>query len=219
MRELRYNKKLVLMLICGHTGYALAAAAACSYGNWLLGTYQTDAWKIAAGIVGAESAFMLVAAVFAVFMPNRLITYAACGVNMAFALALLLFAYPLVKLFDVQPSQFEILIHSLRSSAAVILISGTVCILSRLLFPTDSFKKLLIADIAATAVSVAVPFLLIRIYGIVSLSFSNIMQPMAAVFPLLFLNKDSNMTVRKNAGKPQASKYPYLEEYKRKKGQ
>ena len=219
MRELRYNKKLVLMLICGHIGYALAAAAACSYGNWLLGTYQTDAWKIAAGIVGAESAFMLIAAVFAVFMPNRFTTYAAGGVNMAFALALLLFAYPLVKLFDVRPDLVESLIHSLRSIAAVILISGTVCILSRLLFRTDSFKKLLTADIAATAISVAVPFFLIRIYGTVSLSFSNIMQPMAAVFPLLFLNKDSNMTVRKHAGKLKPSKYPYLEEYKRKKGQ
>lgn len=219
MRELRYNKKLVLMLICGHTGYALAVAAACSYGHWFLGTYHTDAWKIASGIVGAESAFMLVAAVFAVFIPNRFITYAACGINMAFALALLLFAYPLVKLFDVRPDLVESLIHSLRSSAAVILISGTVCILSRLLFRTDSFRKLLIADIAATAVSVAVPFFIIRIYGMEGLSFSNIMQPMAAVFPLLFLNKDSNMTVRKNAGKPQASKYPYLEEYKRKKGQ
>ena len=219
MGERRYNKKLVLMLICGHIGYALAAAAACSYGCYFLGTNYTDAWKIAAGIVGAESAFMLIAAVFAVFMPNRFITYAACGINTVFAFALLLFAYPLVKLFDVQPSQFEILIHSLRSIAAVILISGTVCILSRLLFPTDSFKKLLIADIAATAVSVAVPFFLIRIYSTESLSFSNIMQPMAAVFPLLFLNKDSNMTVRKHAGKPQPSKYPYLEEYKRKKGQ
>ena len=220
MSKLKFNKALTLALIVGIVGYFISVFMAGIFVD-NIGTIAKEGYGAGLPIVGLLGIAAIICTIAGVFKAIRILTYSACAINVLGSLLLFIAPAYIAQIFIRSPEIMSYSTAYIRMSAIIILIISIACIVAGILVKNWSIQKYIAVVAAAAAASVLLSFLMISgmlgmpAMGLAGAGFSNIVQPTAAVLPLILFNKEESFIVKENKTHKSETQYSYLEEYKK----
>ncbi len=215
----KYNGKLAILCFIGMIGKQFTPVL-ISMITAFLGVSALAAYSVGNTAINLVSACISIVTLIAVFKPNNILTYIACGIELLLILLCFITPQGIMILFNSSPEIFPYGTDYLTVSSLVMLEVSIACVLFRIIVNESSLKIYIIITIAGIVLSVLIPLVLTIILqmGTAGLGFSNIIQPIITIMPLLMLNTKGNLTAEMKGDPAPAKKseHSYLDEYKRK---
>ena len=210
------NSKLAVYAFAGIAALFLAGALCPVLCISFIGSNALAAYSLSNTLILLLTVLIMTCTTIAVFRPNPILTFIACGIEVLGSIIFLIAPSPLLQMFSIPPDCLDMGRLFLQTSGIVMLVLAAACILFRVIVKKIDFIPYVIVLGVTTFLSILVPFLMMTIlgYGMISSALSTIVQPFAVILPILMLNMD-----RTENGKPagqKTSSRPYLDEYKRK---
>ena len=201
MNEQKLNGKLAILRLIGGAAYSFSTFFVSFLTARFLGTDAILAVSIGGRVLNLLGILVSACVFIAIFIPGRHMTYIACGINLAIALACTLVPDPLIRLFN-DNSNIAYVARYIKMTGLIILVMSGICILFGVLCHRKSTILYLLIAATAAIYTVVLPLFLIPVFGLGFLGAAMVhaMQPIAAVLPFLFANweKDNPQEAEKS---------------------